>query len=162
MTGDGEDEEFINWPQEKEKKVYRPQVRKLISSMSGAAQRQKALSLLQRCGLPVENIGKKQLDCLSLEIMQIFLKALIEENARARRLYGEYSAIYHRENLTSVWLAFTDPLGKQWHDRVFYEKCLESVEKLLSKKSKSSGVITAGESQEHGEIIDMTTEDLFH
>jgi hypothetical protein len=160
MTGDNEDEEFINWPQEKEKKVYRPQVRKLISSLSGAAQRQKALSLLQRCGLTVDNISKKQLDCLSLEMVQIFLKGLIEENDRVSHLYGEYAAIYQRQNLVGVWLAFTDPLGKQWHDLVFYEKCLESVEKLLSKKS--SGVIPAGESEEHQEHIDMTTEDLFH
>ena len=157
---DDEVEEFINWPQENEKKVYRPQVRKLISSLSSAAQRQKALALLQRCGLPVDNISKKQLDCLSLEMVQIFLKALIEENDRARRLYGEYSAIYHRQNLTSVWLAFTDPLGKQWHDRAFYEKCLESVEKLQAKKGL--GVITSDESQEYTEILDMTAEDMVH
>jgi hypothetical protein len=157
---DDEGKEFIKWPQEKETKVYKQQVRKLISSLSGAGQRQKALDLLQRCGLPIENIGKKQLDCLSLEMVQIFLKALIEENDRARRLYGEYSAIYHRQNLTSVWLAFTDPLGKQWHDLVFYEKCLESVEKLQAKKGL--GVIASDESQEYTEILDMTAEDMVH
>jgi hypothetical protein len=160
MTGDGEDEEFINWPQEKDKKVYRPQVRKLISSLGGVAQRQKALDLLQRCGSTVENISKKQLDCLSLEIVQIFLKALIEENDRVSRLYGEYAVSAAQQNRWDIWLAFSDPLGKQRHDRVFYEKCLESVEKLLSKKSIA--VRPSDESEEHRELIDMTTQDLFH
>jgi hypothetical protein len=135
-------------------------VRKLISSLSGAAQRQKALALLQRCGLPVDNISKKQLDCLSIEMVQIFLKALIEESKRVSRLYGEYAVSAAQQNRWDIWLAFSDPQGKQWHDLVFYEKCLVSVEKLLSKKNV--GVITACESEEHGELIDMTTEDLFH
>jgi hypothetical protein len=157
---DDESEAFINWPQEKDKKVYRSQVRKLISSLSGAAQRQKALNLLQRCGLPVENVGKKQLDRLSLEMVQIFLKALIEENDRVRCLYGEYAVSAAKQNRWDIWLSFSDPLGKQWHEFVFYEKCLENVEKLQAKKGL--GVIASDESQEYTEILDMTAEDMVH